>query len=287
MYSEVNRLFGDVIKVTPTSKVVGDMALFMVGNSLTPADVLEGTRDLAFPESVVEFFEGRLGQPVGGFPQALQKRILRGRNPLTGRPGATLAPADFAATRQQLEDQLGRPVSQPEVIAHLLYPRVFPEFAAHHQRYSDTSLLPTPVFFYGMERGEEISVDIEKGKTLIIKYLTVGDAQPDGRRLVFFELNGQPREVLVVDRSLGGETRQHPKAEPSNPLQVAAPMPGLVVAVTVAAGEEVAAGQKLFTLEAMKMETTVYAERSGRVAEILVQPGTQVEAGDLVLRFEG
>jgi pyruvate carboxylase len=285
-YAQVNRLFGDIIKVTPTSKVVGDMALFMVSNNLTPTDVLEGERDLAFPESVVEFFEGRLGQPPGGFPKPLQKRILRGRKPLRGRPGTSLPPADFAVTRRQLEKQLQRPVGDREVVTHLLYPRVFPDFAAHQQKYSDTSLIPTPVFFHGMEPGEEISIDIEKGKTLIIKFLTVGDPHPDGNRLVFFELNGQPREVLVQDRSLAGEGKIHPKAEPGNLFQVGAPMPGLVVSVTVASGEQVAVGQKLFTLEAMKMETTGYAERAGRVAEVLVKPGTQVEAGDLLLRFE-
>src|SRR5437667_8072089 len=194
MYAAVNQLFGDIIKVTPTSKVVGDMALFMVGNSLTPADVLAGPRELAFPESVLEFFEGRLGQPPGGFPKALQKRILRGRKPLRGRPGATLPPADFDATRQELERQLRRSVTDQEVVTHLLYPRVFPEFAAHQAKYSDTSVLPTPVFFHGLGPGEEVSVDIEKGKTLIIKFLTVGDPHPDGYRTVFFELNGQARE---------------------------------------------------------------------------------------------
>jgi pyruvate carboxylase len=286
MYAEVNRLFGDVIKVTPTSKVVGDMALFMVGNNLTPADVLEGPRELAYPESVVEFFEGRLGQPPGGFPAPLQQRILRGRQPLTDRPGASRPPADFAGTRRELEGKLGRPVSDREVVAHLLYPRVFPELAEHQRTYSDTSVLPTPVFFYGMEPGEEVSVDIERGKTLIIKFLTVGDPHPDGHRFVFFELNGQPREVLVLDRSLAGEGHTRPRAEPDNPLHVGAPMPGLVVSVPVAPGEQVAAGQKLFTLEAMKMETTVYAERAGRLAAVLVKPGTQVEAGELLLRFE-
>jgi pyruvate carboxylase len=168
----------------------------------------------------------------------------------------------------------------------LLYPRVFPEFVAHQHKYSDTSVLPTPVFFYGMEPGEEVSVDIEQGKTLIIKFLTVGDPHPDGRRLIFFELNGQPREVLVEDQALGGPDKARPKAEPGNPLQVAAPMPGLVVSITAAPGEKVTAGQKLCVLEAMKMETTLYAEKPGRVAELLVQPGTQVEAGDLLIRLE-
>jgi pyruvate carboxylase len=272
--------------MSPTSKVVGDMALFMVGNNLAPQDVVAGTRELAYPESVMEFFEGRLGQPAGGFPKVLQKRILRGRKPHRGRPGARLPPADFPATRSELEGLLGRSATEQEVVAQLLYPRVFPELLAHEQKYSDTSLLSTPVFFYGMEPGEEISVDIEQGKTLIIKFLTVGDPQPDGRRLVFFELNGQPREVPVVDHALSGETQRHPKADPGDSLQVGAPMPGLVVAVPVAPSEEVAAGQKLVTLEAMKMETTVYAEHAGRVAEVLVRPGMQVEAGDLLLRFE-
>src|SRR5262249_38237995 len=160
-----------------------------------------------------EFFEGRLGQPVGGFPRAMQELVLRDRKPLSDRPGATLPPADFVATREQLKKQLQRSVSEREVVTHLLYPRVFPEFTAHQQKYSDTSVLPTPTFFFGMQPGEEVSMDIEPGKTLIVKFLTVGDPHEDGRRQVFFELNGQPREVLVLDRSLAAEVRTHPKAE--------------------------------------------------------------------------
>jgi pyruvate carboxylase len=286
MYAEVNRMFGDIIKVTPTSKVVGDMALFMVGNNLTPTDVLTGTRELSFPESVVEFFEGRLGEPPGGFPETLQKRVLRGREPMRGRPGATLPPIDFTAARGTLEQQIGRSVNDRELLSYLLYPRVFPDLASHQAKYSDTSVLPTPLFFYGMEPGEEVSIDIERGKTLILKFLAVGDAHEDGSRTVFFELNGQPREVVVIDRQLSGKVAAHPKAEPGNALQVGAPMPGLVVRVAVEAEEAVVAGQKLFTLEAMKMETTIYAERAGTVAAVLVQAGTQVDAGDLLLRYE-
>lgn len=287
MYADVNRLFGDIVKVTPTSKVVGDMALFMLANNLTPNDVLDPKREVAFPESVVEFFEGKLGQPPGGFPAALQTRILRGRKPLTDRPGATLPPADFAGARTALEPKLGRPPTDREVISHLLYPKVFADYAAHRQKFSDVSVLPTTAFFYGLHKGEEVSVEIEPGKTLIIKFLTVGDPHDDGRRLVFFELNGQPRDVLVQDRSLGaGAVTARLKAETGNPLHVAAPMPGAVVGILVGVGEQVAAGQKLATLEAMKMETTLYAERAGRVAEILVRPGTQVEGGDLLIRFE-
>ena len=287
MYAEVNRMFGDIVKVTPTSKVVGDMALFMVANNLTAADVIDGPRELAFPESVAEFFEGRLGEPPGGFPEKLQKRVLRDRRPMTGRPGASLPPADFAATKADLQKLIGRPVNDREVVTQLLYPRVFPEYAAVEAKYSDLSVLPTPVFFYGMEPGEEVSIDIERGKTLIVKFLTVGDPHEDGSRTVFFELNGQPRETVIMDKALAGRVVGRPKARPGNPLDVGAPMPGLVVRVLAAVGEEVAAGQKLFTLEAMKMETTLIAERAGRVAEAPVQPGTQVEAGDLLLRFEG
>jgi pyruvate carboxylase len=285
-YAAVNRMFGDIVKVTPTSKVVGDMALFMVSNNLTPADLEEGQRDLAFPESVVEFFEGRLGEPPGGFPEKLQKRVLRGRQPLRGRPGASMPPVDFAATRAEVERKVGRPVNDRELLSYLMYPRVFPDLASHEAKYSDTSVLPTPVFFQGMQPGEEVSFEIELGKTLILKFLAVGDPRADGSRTVFFELNGQPREVEVQDRSLAGTTAAHPKAEPGNPLHVGSPMPGLVVRVAVAAGEQVAAGQKLLSLEAMKMEMTVYAERAGKVAEVLVRAGTQVEAGELLLRFE-
>jgi pyruvate carboxylase len=286
MYAEVNRLFGDIIKVTPTSKVVGDMALFMVANNLTPADVAGGKRELAFPESVVEFFEGKLGQPVGGFPEALQKRVLKGRKPMTDRPGANLPPADIEGTRKKLEAQLKRSVSDREVVTKLLYPRVYDDLLADQAKYSDISVLPTPVFFYGMEKGDEISADIEPGKTLFVKFLTVGDPHLDGRRLVFFELNGQPREVSVVDKALAGELPTHPKAEAGNPKHIGAPMPGLVMRVEVAPGEDIAAGQKLVTLEAMKMETTVYADRDGKIAEVLVRSKMQVESGDLLLRLE-
>lgn len=287
LYAEVNKLFGDIVKVTPTSKVVGDMTLFMLANNLTPAMVLDPKREIAFPESVVEFFEGKLGQPPYGFPPELQAKILRGKKPLTDRPGVTLPPADFAKARAELEPKLRRPPTDLDVISYLLYPKVFADFAAAQAKFSDLSVLPTSVFFYGMEKGDEVSIEIEPGKTLIVKFLTVGEPQPDGRRVVYFELNGQPREVVVTDKSLGaGATKARAKAEVGNAKHVAAPMPGAVVAVAVAPGEEVAAGAKLATLEAMKMETTLYAERPGKVAEVLVRPGTQVEGGDLVIRFE-
>jgi len=286
MYAEVNRLFGDIVKVTPTSKVVGDMALFMVANNLTPTEAVEGPRELAFPESVVAFFEGKRGQPLGGFPEKLQKRVLKGRTPMKGRPGAELPLADIEATKQQLEKQWSRDFSDRDVVTHLLYPRVYEEFLTHQAKHSDVSVLPTPVFFYGMEKGDEISADIEPGKTLIIKFLTVGDPHLDGRRLVNFELNGQPREVSVVDKALAGEVQGHPKAEPENAKHIGAPMPGLIVRVNVVPGEDIQPGHKLVTMEAMKMETTIYAETAGKVAEVLVRQHLQVESGDLLLRLE-
>lgn len=286
-YAAVNQLFGDIVKVTPSSKVVGDMALFMMANNLTPEQVLDPNRDIAFPESVIEFFEGRLGQPPGGFPPALQKKILRDRKPMTVRPGELLPPADFDALRTELTKKLGRPATDLDINSHLMYPKVFSDLVNHQNSYSDTSILPTTAFFYGMEPGEELSIEMEPGKTLIVKFQTVGDAHTDGVRQVFFELNGQPREVAVIDRKLGAETvRKRAKAEVGNPLQVGAPMPGSVVSIVVNIGENVAVGQKLLTLEAMKMETTLYAERAGRIAEVAVAPLTQVQAGDLLIRYE-
>jgi pyruvate carboxylase len=285
-YSDVNILFGDIVKVTPSSKVVGDMALFMVANNLRPDDVLEPDRELAFPESVVEFFEGRLGRPPGGFPEALQKRVLKGRKPLVDRPGADLPPADIDAARNKASELLGHPATVRDALSQILYPRVFPELAAHLRQYSDTSVMPTPMFFFGPEPGVENPVEIEPGKTLIVKLLAVGEPHEDGKRTVFFELNGQPREVEVIDRSLASAVREAPKADPSDPDQIGSPLPGLVVGIAVSAGDPIRKGQKLLSIEAMKMETTLYAERDGRIAEVLAAVGRQVTAGELLVRFK-
>jgi pyruvate carboxylase len=286
MYADVNQLFGDIVKVTPSSKAVGDMALFLIANNLTVDDVLTSDRELSFPESVVDLLAGRMGQPPGGFPPEVQKRVLRGQKPVEGRPGASLPPADFAKTAAELKKRLVREPSRRDVVSYLVYPRVVSEFISHEEQYGDTSILPTPVFFYGPQSGEEMSVEIEPGKTLIVKFLTIGDAQPDGRRTVFFELNGQPRDVTVEDFSLEEAVIRRAKVDPNDPNQVGAPMPGMVVNVAVKPGDQVAQGQKLLTMEAMKMETTLYAERDGRIAELFVAPGTQVDTGDLVIRWE-
>lgn len=284
-YADVNILFGDIVKVTPTSKVVGDMALFLVANNLTPSDTLDPERELAFPESVVELFEGRLGQPPGGFPPALQERVLKGRPAITDRPGAGMPPADIEAARAKATDLLGRPANNRDALSLILYPRVFPELAAHERSYADTSMLPTPIFFYGPDPAAEHLVEIEPGKTLIVKLLAVGEPHTDGKRTVFFELNGQPRDVEVADRSLASAVRETPKADPGDPNQIGSPLPGLVVGVAVSVGDAVRKGQKLLSIEAMKMETTLYAERPGRVAEVLAAVGQQVNTGELLIKM--
>ncbi len=286
MYAEVNQLFGDIVKVTPSSKAVGDMALFLITNDLTVDDVLDTKRELAFPESVVDLISGRMGQPPGGFPPKVVDRVLRGQKADTGRPGARLPAADLKAVAAELQTKIGRPPTKQEVLSYLLYPKVFLGFESHQATYSDVSILPTDVFFYGQEPGQEVAIEIERGKTLIVKLLTVGDPHPDGRRTVFFELNGQPRSINVRDLSLEPEEPTRVKANRDDPKQVGAPMPGLVVTVSVKLGDKVPAGQKLLSLEAMKMETTIYAERAGKVVELLVKPGTQVDANDLLLRLE-
>ena len=286
VYADVNELFGDIVKVTPTSKAVGDMALFMVANELTPEDVLDPSRELAFPASVVDLIGGGMGQPPGGFPEEVKKRVLRGEPGLSGRPGETLESVDFKEAAETVEKMLGREPARRDVISYLLYPKVYRDFTDHQSKYSDTSVLPTPVFFYGQEVGEEIAVDIERGKTLIVNFLTVGEPHSDGKRTVFFELNGQPRDVNVVDRTLEPETLAAVQADPDDPKQIGASMPGMVVDVAVQEGRTVVQGDKLLSLEAMKMETTLYAEKDGKVAEVLVYRGSQVAPGDLMIRLE-
>ena len=211
--------------------------------------------------------------------------MLKGRPALTDRPGANLPPADLDAAREKASALLGCPATPRDALSYVLYPRVFPDLAAHERTYSDTSILPTPTFFFGPEPGEEIKLEIEEGKTLIVKLLAVGEPHADGKRTIFFELNGQPREVEVLDRSLASSVRETPKADPSDPDQIGAPLPGLVVGVAVVPGDPVRKGQKLLSIEAMKMETTLYAERPGRVAEVIAMVGLQIKAGDLLLKM--
>ncbi|MCD0463525.1 pyruvate carboxylase [Roseiconus lacunae] len=282
-YAEVNRLFGDIVKVTPTSKAVGDMALFLVANEMSADDVLTSEKALAYPASVIDLIGGRMGQPPGGFPEPVIKKVMGEQPPLTTRPGESMPDADVDAARATAAEQFGEAASDQLAVTQLLYTKVFKDFAEHYRKYGDVSKLPTPNFFYGQEHGEEIAVDIEKGKRLIVKFLTVGQPHPDGTRTVFFELNGQPREVTVTDKSLEPETKKAVKADPSDDNQVAASMPGMVITVAGAEGDKVKEGQKLMVLEAMKMETTINAPKAGTIKSIQTPAGTQVEAGDLLV----
>jgi pyruvate carboxylase len=282
-YVSVNEMFGDIIKVTPTSKTVGDLALLMITSGLTREEVLDPQRQIAFPESVVQLFHGDMGQPLGGFPAALQRKILKGVRPLTERPGATLPAVDLEGERAKIRQKLPRPITDEDLASYLMYPRVWLDYAQQRIQYGDVGILPTAVFFYGMEPGQEISISLERGKTLIVLYITTSEAHEDGTRTVFFELNGQPRSVRVPDRNLVAKRPPQRKAEPGNALHVGAPMPGKITTITAVIGRKVAPGEVLATLEAMKMETAVRAESAGEVTEILATPGHQVDAKDLLV----
>ncbi len=282
MYRKVNLLLGDIIKVTPTSKVVGDMAMFMVKNDLQPEDVLARGEELAFPESVVGLLRDMLGQPHGGFPRRLQEVALKGQEPIHCRPGELLEPADLEAERRRAEERMGGPVDDKGLVSWLLYPNVYPEFRRHLDDYSDTSVVPTPTFLYGLDPGQETSVEIEPGKTLIIKLNAVGSLQPDGTRSVYFELNGEARAVTVRDRAASTSKAARPKADRGNPKQVGAPMPGKVLKVNVLPGDTVRAGDVLLVTEAMKMETNVKLRADATITEVRVKEGDTVEKDDLV-----
>jgi pyruvate carboxylase len=286
-YAEVNLAFGDIVKVTPSSKVVGDMALFLVNQNMTMRQFerLTPEHHLNLPTSVIEMFQGALGEPPGGWPKKLQKIILRGAKPQRGRPGARLAAIDFDDTAAVLENEIGRRPSRDEVLSYLMYPDVFLKFARERQNWGDVEVLPTPQFYYGMPRGSDFTAELEPGKALVIKFLTVGEPHPDGTRTVFFELNGQPREVSVRDRSLEVKVEPKPQADPGQPGQIGAPIPGVVSTVAVELNQEVARGDRLLVMEAMKMQSTVYAPVGGRITRLLVQPGQQVAAKELLLEI--
>ncbi|MDR7236149.1 pyruvate carboxylase [Neobacillus drentensis] len=285
MYSRVNNMFGDIVKVTPSSKVVGDMALFMVQNNLNEEEVLMKGHMLDFPDSVVELFEGFLGKPYGGFPEKLQKIILKGKQPLEVRPGELLEPVDFEKLKEKLYKELGRQVTSFEIISYALYPKVFMEYIKTDEQYGNISVLDTPTFLYGMRLGEEIEVEIETGKTLIVKLVSMGHPRADGTRVVYFELNGQPREVFIKDENVKSTVVARLKADEKNENHLAATMPGTVVKVVVEKGEKVERGDHLMITEAMKMETTVQAPFSGVVKDIFVTNGDAILTGDLLIEL--
>ncbi|WP_377889413.1 pyruvate carboxylase [Alkalihalobacillus sp. R86527] len=286
MYSRVNELFGDLVKVTPSSKVVGDMALYMVQNDLNEDDIYERGESLDFPDSVVELFQGYLGQPYQGFPKELQQIILKGREPVTTRPGELLEPVNFTDLKETLYHKLNRQVTSHDLISYALYPKVFLEYEDVKDMFGDVSVLDTPTFLYGMRLGESVEVEIEQGKTLIVKLVSIGEPNIEGKRTLYFELNGQPREVVIKDENVKTSVAAKPKVDKNNPNHIGATMPGTVIKVLIENGEKVNKGDHLMITEAMKMETTVQAPRSGVIKHIHVSNGEGIEPGDLLIELQ-
>ncbi|WP_370098221.1 pyruvate carboxylase [Xanthomarina gelatinilytica] len=290
MYADVNQLFGDIVKVTPSSKVVGDMAQYLVSNNLTVQDVLERGDTISFPQSVVSFFKGDLGQPVGGFPKDLQKLILKDEKPYTDRPNAHLEPIDFEkeyeAFRKIFEKDLSRPLKITDFLSYKLYPKVFTDSYNKHLKYDNLMNLPTKNFFYGMEIGEEIIVELDKGKTLLITLDSVGKPNEDGMVTVYFKVNGQGRSVQIKDESIKIDKVEHLKADKANTKEIGAPLQGLLSTILVKKGDKVTKNQPLFIIEAMKMETTITANEAATVKQLVLNPGVMVNSEDLVIRLE-
>ncbi|SFA70820.1 pyruvate carboxylase [Poseidonocella pacifica] len=284
-YAEVNQMFGDIIKVTPSSKTVGDMALMMVTQGLTRDQVEDPDVDLSFPESVVAMMKGVLGQPPGGFPRALQEKVLKGAAPYTDRPGLHADKVDPEKVRAELATQFEQEIDNEDLNGALMYPKVFADYLERHALYGPVRALPTLTFFYGMKPGDQISAEIDPGKTLEIRLQAVSEPHADGSVRLFFELNGQPRVIRIADRSAKGMVAARPKADPANPGHVGAPMPGAIATVAVALGQKVKEGDLLLTIEAMKMETGIHAEQNGTIKAIHVTPGTQIDAKDLLIEF--
>ena len=286
-YANVNQMFGDIVKVTPSSKVVGDMALMMVSQGLSCEEVENPETDVSFPESVVDMMRGNLGQPPGGFPAGIVAKVLKGDEPNVERPGKSLPPVDLEQERVKLSELLdGREIDDEDLNGYLMYPKVFLDYMGRHRMFGPVRTLPTRTFFYGMESREEISAEIDPGKTLEIRLQAVGETLDDGNVKVFFELNGQPRVIRVPNRSVKAATAARPKADSSNEDHIGAPMPGVVASVAASVGQKVAQGDLLLTIEAMKMETGIHAERSAVIKAIHVSAGAQIDAKDLLIEFE-
>ena len=285
-YADVNQMFGDIVKVTPSSKVVGDMALMMVAQNLSRDDVENPKTDVAFPESVVDMLKGNLGQPPGGFPKHIVKKALKGEKPNLDRPGKNLKPIDLEKTRQELSEKLdGMKIDDEDLNGYLMYPKVFLDYMERHLTYGPVRTLPTKTFFYGMNSGDEISLEIDPGKTLEIRLQAIGETDENGEVKVFFELNGQPRVIRVPNRLVTSETTLRPKADPSNSNHIGAPMPGVISTVSVNEGQAVKKGDLLLTIEAMKMETGIHVERDAKIKAVHVKPATQIDAKDLIIEL--
>ncbi len=286
-YADANQMFGDIVKVTPSSKVVGDMALMMVAQNLTRAQVEDPGTDVAFPDSVIDMMKGNLGQPHGGWPKGIQSKVLKGETALTTRPGAGVPAVDLEAVRLKLSKDLnGLKVDDEDLNGYLMYPKVFLDYMGRHRLYGPVRTLPTLTFFYGMAPGDEITAEIDPGKTLEIRLQAVGETTDDGDVKVFFELNGQPRVIRVPNRAIKAKTAAKPKAAEGNPNHIGAPMPGAIASVAVSVGQKVKAGDMLLTIEAMKMETGLHADREATIKAIHVHAGSQIDAKDLLIELE-
>ena len=290
MYAEVNKMFGNLIKVTPSSKVVGDMAIFMVTNNLTPEDVMARGDEISFPESVINFFKGDLGQPTGGFPKELQKIILKNKKPYTDRPNAHLKPIDFtkeyANFKKKFQVGFTRAIEIEDFLSYTLYPKVFEAAHENYKAYGNVALIPTKNFFYGMKLREEILITLEPGKTIIVKLLSVGIPNDEGKRIVFFKVNGENRYVEILDTSLNIKKQENEKADSENSNQIGAPLQGLLYKVLVKKGQDIKENDPLFVIEAMKMETTVTAHQLGKIKSIILEEGSMVKQDDLIVTFE-
>ena len=284
-YHEVNELLGDIVKVTPSSKVVGDLSMFLLTKGVEPADLVNLEPGTAFPESVVDMLSGGLGQPKGGWPKKVQKVVLGDRKPFKGRPGTRAEKVDLKATRETLSSKYKREICDDDLYAYLMYPQVFDDLVKYVEEFGHARVLPTPAFFYGLQTGEEITVEIQEGKTLIVKLIYVSEPNADGERTLTFELNGRARECVILDQSIQTETKKRTKADPADKMQVGAPIPAMVSAVSISIGQKVKKKEKLCVLEAMKMQTTVYALADGVVDAIEVQAGDQVDSKDLLVRL--
>ncbi len=286
-YADVNQMFGDIVKVTPSSKVVGDMALMMVSQGLTREEVEDPDVDVVFPDSVIDMMKGNLGQPPGGWPEVILAKILKGEKPMSERPGKLLPPVDLEATRTEVMQMMeGKAVDDEDLAGYLMYPKVFLDYMGRHRTYGPVRTLPTHTFFYGMKPGEEIEAEIDPGKRLVIRLQALADANEDGEVKVFFELNGQPRTIRVADRKAAASAVKRPKAELGNANHIGAPMPGVVASVAAQVGKPVKEGDLLLTIEAMKMETGIHADRDAVVKAVHVTPASQIDAKDLLVELE-
>lgn len=288
MYKAVNEMLGDIVKVTPSSKLVGDLAIFMVKNDLTPDNIVAKGKDLAFPDSAISYFEGMMGQPVGGFPKELQKVVLKGKKPITCRPGELLEPVDFEYIRKLLEDQYGIKASMQEVLSYALYPKVFEDYLAFRKAYGDLSRMNSPVFFDGISEGAVCEVEVDEGKIFIVKLVAIGKVDKEGYRKVYFEVNGNQREITLLDKSYnrGEVTASIIMANPENKNEIGASIPGTVTKIPVKNGDQVKAGQSLVVIEAMKMESQIIAPLSGKVYNLCVKEDQQVKNGQLLMKIE-